>query len=47
LIQDYQDHVRFEEALHREHVELMDAFGKLQEQMEAQRADREAEREEH
>ncbi|KAL6631317.1 hypothetical protein ACP70R_028167 [Stipagrostis hirtigluma subsp. patula] len=47
LSQDYNEQVRREEILHREHVELMDAFGKLQEKLESEEADREAERAEH
>ncbi|KAK3146888.1 hypothetical protein QOZ80_3BG0274450 [Eleusine coracana subsp. coracana] len=47
LIKDYQSKVNAEEALHREHIELMDAFGQLQQTMEKQLAEKEAEREEH
>ena len=47
LSQDYNDQVQREEALHREHLELMDAFGKLQERLESQDHDMQAEREEH
>jgi hypothetical protein len=47
LLQDYQNQVHSDEAIHREHIELMDAFGKLQNTIEAQEAEREAERAEH
>ncbi|KAL6871046.1 hypothetical protein ACP4OV_014894 [Aristida adscensionis] len=47
LIEDYQNKVRSEETLHRDHVELMGAFGQLQQTIEHQEAEREAERAEH
>ena len=47
LLKDYQEHRDSEEQLHKEHVELMDAFGKLQETMDNQQASMEEEREAH
>ena len=42
-----QEQMRKEEQQHNEHVELMDSFEKLQEQVQSYEADREAERREH
>lgn len=44
MAQDNREQIRYEETLHREHVELMESFSKFQEIVEA---DKEAEREEH
>ena len=46
LLKEYQDKVSSEEEQRREHLELMEAFSKLQETMETQDADRNSEREE-
>ena len=42
-----QDQIRREEQQHQDHVELMELFGQLQQQMSTWEADREAERIEH
>ena len=42
-----QEQIRREELQHQEHVELMDAFGLLQEKMSTWEDEREAERREH
>lgn len=47
LLQDYQNQVRSDEATHREHLELMDALGKLHDSIQTQEVEREAERVEH
>jgi len=44
---DRQEQIRREEQQHQEHVELMESFGQLQQQMSTWEADREAERREH
>ena len=44
---DHQEQIRREEQQHQEHVELMESFGQLQQQMSTWEADREAERREH
>lgn len=44
---DRQEQIRKEEQQHQEHVELMESFGQLQEQMTSWEADRQAERIEH
>ena len=42
-----QEQIRREELQHEEHVELMDAFGLLQEKISTWEEEREAERREH
>lgn len=42
-----EEQIRREELQHEEHVELMDAFGQLQEKMSGWEEEREAERREH
>jgi len=44
---DHQEKTRREEQQHQEHIELMESFGQLQQQMSTWEADREAERREH
>lgn len=44
---DRQEQIRREEQQHQEHVELLESFGQLQEQMATWEADRQAERIEH
>ena len=44
---DRQEQIRREEQQHQEHIELMESFGQLQQQMSTWEADREAERREH
>jgi len=44
---NHQKQIRREEQQHQEHVELMESFGQLQQQMSTWEADREAERREH
>ena len=44
---DHQEQIRREEQQHQEHVELMESFGQLQQQMSTWEADWEAERREH
>ena len=43
----HQEQIRRVEQQHQEHVELMESFGQLQQQMSTWEADREAERREH
>jgi hypothetical protein len=42
-----EEQIRREELQHQEHVELMDAFGQLQEKMSAWEEERETKRREH
>jgi hypothetical protein len=42
-----EEQIRREELQHQEHVELMDAFGQLQEKMSSWEEERETERREH
>jgi hypothetical protein len=42
-----EEQIRREELKHQEHVELMDAFGQLQEKISAWEEERETERKEH
>jgi hypothetical protein len=42
---DWKEQIRREEEQHHEHLELMDSFEKLQQQMSVCEAEREAERE--
>jgi hypothetical protein len=42
-----EEQIRREELQHQEHVELMDAFGQLQEKMASWEEERETERREH
>ena len=44
---DRQEQIRREQQQHQEHLELMESFGQLQQQMSTWEADREAERREH
>ena len=44
---DRQEIICMEEQQHQKHLELMESFGQLQQQIETWEADREAERREH
>jgi hypothetical protein len=44
---DHEEQIRREEQQHQEHLELMNEFGQLQQQMSAWEAEREAERLNH
>jgi hypothetical protein len=44
---EHEEQIRRQELQHQEHVELMDAFGQLQEKMSSWEKERETERREH
>jgi hypothetical protein len=44
---EHEEQIHREELQHQEHVELMDAFGQLQEKMSSWEEERETERREH